>query len=196
MSTTKAAQSEATRAKLLSAARELFGARGYADVGTEEIVRAAGVTRGALYHQFADKRDLFAAVFEQLEQEIIVASAGRMADHPDDVLAAFRAACRGWLEACLEPEVERIVLIDAPAVLGWEQWREIGERYGLGAVIASLEAGMGSGQLARQPVRPLAHVIVGSLDELALYVTRAEDRAAALADADVILDRMVDSLAA
>src|SRR4051794_32456370 len=98
--TTKAAQSEATRAKLLAAARALFGERGYAAVGTEEVVRAAGVTRGALYHQFADKRELFEAVFEQLEFEIIEAAAGRMADHPDDPLAAFRAACRAWLEVC------------------------------------------------------------------------------------------------
>ena len=194
--TTKAAQSEATRTKLLAVARELFGARGYADVGTEEIVRQAGVTRGALYHQFADKRQLFEAVFEQLEQEIIVASAGRMADHPDDMVAAFRAACRGWLEVCLEPDIERIVLIDAPAVLGWETWREIGERYGLGAVIASLEAGMASGALARQPVRPLAHIIVGALDEAALYVARADDKPTALAESEAVIDRLIDSLAA
>src|SRR4051794_12123005 len=192
--TTKAAQSEATRAKLLSAARELFGARGYAAVGTEEVVRAAGVTRGALYHQFADKRELFEAVFEQLEYDIIEVAAGRMAEHPDDMVAAFRAACRGWLEVCLRPEVERIVLLDAPAVLGWEAWREIGERYGLGAVIVSLETGMASGAFARQPVRPLAHVIVGALDELALYVVRAEDREAAVAEAETIMDRMISSL--
>src|SRR4051812_6129680 len=194
--TTKAAQSEATRAKLLAAARRLFGERGYAAVGTEEVVREAGVTRGALYHQFADKRELFAAVFEQLEQEIIHVAEGRMAAHPDDLLAAFRAACRGWLEVCLEPEIERIVLLDAPAVLGWETWREIGERYGLGAVIATLEAGMEGGSLTRQPVRPLAHVIVGSLDELALYVTRADDRKAAMAEAVIIVDRLIGSLAA
>src|SRR6476646_3976924 len=121
--TSKAAQSEATRAKLLAAARDLFGTRGFAAVGTEEVVRAAGVTRGALYHQFADKRELFEAVFEQLEQEIILVAEGRMSEHPDDLLAAFRAACRGWLEVCLEPEIERIVLLDAPAVLGWETWR-------------------------------------------------------------------------
>src|SRR4051812_23611102 len=194
--TSKAAQSEATRAKLLSAARELFGARGYAAVGTEEVVREAGVTRGALYHQFADKRELFEAVFEQLEQEIIEVAGARMAEHPDDMLAAFRAACRGWLEACRRPEVERIVLIDAPAVLGWETWREIGERYGLGAVIASLEAGMASGALARQAVRPLAHVIVGALDEVALYVARADDRDTALAEAEAVIDRLIASLAA
>jgi AcrR family transcriptional regulator len=193
---TKAEQSEATRTRLLAAARELFGARGYADVGTEEIVRAAGVTRGALYHQFADKRDLFSAVFEQLEAELIESAAGQMAEHGDDMLAAFKAACRGWLVACATPEAEQIVLRDAPAVLGWETWREIGERYGLGVVMASLEHGMSTGALVRQPIGPLAHVVVGALDEAALYVARAEDGATALAEAEQVIDRLVDSLAA
>jgi AcrR family transcriptional regulator len=192
----KAAQSEATRARLVAAARELFGARGFAAVGTEEVVRAAGVTRGALYHQFADKRDLFCAVFEQVEGELIASAAGRMADHPDDLVAAFKAACRGWLEACAMPEAERIVLLDAPAVLGWETWREIGERHGLGVVMASLEHGMATGALTTQPVPPLAHMLVGALDEAALYVARADDRAQALAEADGIIDRLVDGLAA
>jgi AcrR family transcriptional regulator len=191
---TKAAQSEATRAKLLLAARQLFGARGYAAVGTEEVVRAAGVTRGALYHQFADKRALFSAVFEELEGELIASAAARMAEHPHDMVAAFKAACRGWLEACARPEAEQIVLLDAPAVLGWEAWREIGERYGLGVVMASLEAGMEAGALARQPVRPLAHVLVGALDEAALYVARADDREAALAETDQIIDRLIGAL--
>src|SRR3954453_16583830 len=131
--TTKAAQSEATRARLLAAARALFAERGYAHVGTEEIVRAAGVTRGALYHQFVDKRDLFRALFEQLEAKLIEEAARRMAGH-DDPLDAMKAACRGWLEACARPEAQQIVLIDPPAVLGYDTWREIGERHGLGAV--------------------------------------------------------------
>lgn len=193
--TSKAAQSEATRAKLLAVARELFGERGFADVGTEEIVRAAGVTRGALYHQFADKRDLFRAVFEALEAEIITDTAKHL-EGETDMVRALKAGCRGWLEACLRPEVERIVLTDAPAVLGWEEWREIGERYGLGVVMALLQAGMDQGLLVPQPVRPLGHVVVGALDEVALYVVRADDREGALAEAVAILDRLVDSLAA
>ena len=192
--TTKAAQSEATRTKLLAAARELFGERGYADVGTEEIVRAAGVTRGALYHQFADKRDLFRAVFEELEAQL-VADAARGLDDVNDPLGAMKAGCRGWLEACLRPEAERIVLTDAPAVLGWQEWRAIGERHGMGVVMALLQGGMESGVLVEQPVRPLAHVIIGALDEMALYVTRAADRETALAEAMAIFDRLVDSLA-
>src|SRR5215472_1311022 len=112
-------RSEATRRQLVTAARALFGARGYAGVGTEEIVRAAGVTRGALYHQFRDKADLFAAVAEEVEAEIAerIAAGARAAADP---VEALRAGARLFLDACGEPEVERIILLDAPAVLGWE----------------------------------------------------------------------------
>ena len=193
---TKAAQREATRAKLVGAARELFGERGYAAVGTEEVVRAAGVTRGALYHQFADKQALFRAVFEELEGEIIQASAARMAAHPDDMVAAFKAGCRGWLEFSAVPEAERILLVDAPAVLGWELWREIGEQHGLGVVKASLQHGMATGALRQAPVDALAHTLVGALDEAALYVARADDRETALRETGEVIDRLVDALAA
>jgi AcrR family transcriptional regulator len=189
----KAAQSQATRAGLLAAARSLFAERGYAHVGTEEIVRAAGVTRGALYHQFADKRDLFSAVFEELEAELIGEAAQRMVGH-DDPLDAMKEACRGWLEACARPEAQQIVLLDAPAVLGYETWREIGERHGLGAVMAAVQAAIDAGALEPQPVRALAHVLVGALDEAALYVARSDDPETALAEMDGVLSRMVDSL--
>ena len=191
----KAAQSEATRAKLVRAGRKLFGKRGYAGVGTEEIVRAAGVTRGALYHQFADKRELFAAVFEDTETELI-AEAGRNSAGVDDPVEALRRAFLGWLDACSRPAVQRIVLLDAPAVLGWEEWREIGERLGLGATMAALQAGMDAGAVAVQPVRPLAHVVMGALDEAALYIARADDPGVATAEMAAILDRLVESLRA
>jgi len=191
----KAAQSEATRAKLVRAGRKLFGKRGYADVGTEEIVRAAGVTRGALYHQFADKRELFAAVFEDTETALI-AEAGRNSAGVDDPVEALRRAFLGWFEACLRPAAQRIVLLDAPAVLGWEEWREIGERLGLGATMAALQAAMDAGAIAVQPVRPLAHVVIGALDEAALYVARADDPVVATAEMATILDRLVESLRA
>jgi len=191
----KAAQSEVTRAKLVRAGRRLFGKRGYADVGTEEIVRAAGVTRGALYHQFADKRELFAAVFEDTEAELIAEAAQRVAA-TDDPLEALRGGFQGWLEACSRPAVQRIVLVDAPAVLGWEEWRAIGERHGLGVTMAALQAGVDAGAIAPQPVRPLAHVVVGALDEAALYVARADDPETAQAEMALILDRLIDSLRA
>jgi AcrR family transcriptional regulator len=189
-------RSAATRAKLVAAARDLFAARGYAAVGTEEIVRAAGVTRGALYHQFRDKEQLFEAVFEEVEAattQHIAETA--LTDGAADPLAALRAGARAFLAICAEPAVERIVLLDAPSVLGWERWRAIGLRHGLGLVTGVLQAGMDAGALAQQPVTPLAHVVLGALDEGALYVARAADRDAARADIEAVIDRLIDGLA-
>src|SRR3954451_24313936 len=114
--TKKDAQSEVTRTKLVAAARDLFGARGCPDVGPEEIVRAAGVTRGALYHQFGDKRELFEAVLDDVESGVIGEVAGGVA-RVDASAEALRRGCIGWLEACSRPEIQRIFLLDAPAVL-------------------------------------------------------------------------------
>ena len=186
-------RSEATRRRLVSAARGLFGARGYAEVGTEEIVRAAGVTRGALYHQFRDKADLFAAVAEEIEAEIaegIADTAGAGADP----VGALRIGARLFLDACAEPEVERIILLDAPAVLGSEAWRDLAGRYGLGLVQFGLQAAIDAGAIVPQPVVPLSHVLVGALNECALYVARAEDPAAAREQCVAVLDRILNGL--
>jgi AcrR family transcriptional regulator len=189
-------RSEATRRQLVTAARALFGARGYADVGTEEIVRAAGVTRGALYYQFRDKADLFAAVAEEVEAEIaerIAAGAARAAGDP---VGALRAGAQLFLDACAEPAVERIILLDAPAVLGWEAWRDLAGRYGLGLVQLALQSAMDAGAIVPQPVVPLAHVLIGALDECALYLARAEDPAAAREECIAIFDQILRGITA
>jgi AcrR family transcriptional regulator len=187
-------RSEATRRQLVTAARGLFGARGYADVGTEEIVRAAGVTRGALYHQFRDKADLFAAVAEQVEAEITNRIAAGAAEAAADPMDALRAGARLFLDACAEPEVERIILLDAPSVLGWEAWRDLAGRYGLGLVQLALQSAMDAGAIVAQPVAPLAHVLIGALDECALYIARAGDPAAAREQCAAIFDRILRSI--
>ena len=188
-------RSQATRAALIDAGRRLFGERGYAAVGTEEIVRAAGVTRGALYHHFADKRDLLEAVYREVEEDVTRRIAetivGAAAESP---LAAMRAGAALFVEACTEPEVQRIVLLDSPAVLGWDRWREIAAEYGLGLVQASLAAAMDAGELRRQPVEPLAHVLMGALDEAAMYVARAEDPSAAQAEVNQVLESVLAGL--
>jgi AcrR family transcriptional regulator len=186
-------RSEATRRRLVSAARGLFGARGYAEVGTEEIVRAAGVTRGALYHQFRDKADLFAAVAEEIEAGIAERIAGEAGAGADPV-GALRTGARLFLDACAEPEVERIILLDAPAVLGWEAWRDLAGRYGLGLVQFGLRAAIDADAIVPQPVVPLSHVLVGALNECALYVARAEDPAAAREQCVAILDQILNGL--
>jgi AcrR family transcriptional regulator len=191
---TQVERSEATSAALLRAGRELFGSKGYGGVGTEEIAAHAGVTRGALYHQFADKKDLFRAVLEAMEQEVIGRVAGQAAAGASGAEEVLRRAMGAWLDVCEDPEVNRIMLLEAPSVLGWEEWRAIGERYGLGTTMALLEAAMDEGVIARQPTRPLAHVMIGALDEAALYVARAEDRATARSEMDGVLGRLLTGL--
>jgi AcrR family transcriptional regulator len=192
---TQAERSAATRDALVAAARPRFTERGYAAVGTDEIARAAGVTRGALYHQFAGKEELFVAVFEQVEAELVDRlGAGIAAADLSDPVATLHADIDGWLAACAEPEVHRIVLIEAPAALGWERWRQIGRRYGVGLVEMAVQSLMDAGMVARQPVRPLAHVLVGALEEAALYAARAQDRVAATAEVRHALVQLVDGI--
>lgn len=191
---TQEERSESTRAKLIAAARRLFAKRGYAGVGTEEIVRAAGVTRGALYHHFAGKPDLLEAVYEQVERELTEKIATGVLGGSDP-MQALRAGTEMFLDACLEPEVQRIVLLDAPAVLGWERWREIAADHGLGLVEAALGAAMEAGLIARQPLRPLAHVMMGALDEAAMLVARADDTDAARAEVGATLNSILEGLA-
>ncbi|MGI8460412.1 MAG: TetR/AcrR family transcriptional regulator [Solirubrobacterales bacterium] len=194
---TQTRRAEATRARLIDAARELFAERGYADVGTEEIVRRAEVTRGALYHHFADKKDLLRAVHERLESSLagsigakIAAEAEEGAD-PRELLAL---GARAFLDACERPEIARIVLVEAPAVLGWAEWREIDERYGLGLVIAALELGMQSGQLVRRPVKPLAHLLLGAMGEAGMVIANAADPKAARREIEPALLGLLEGL--
>ena len=190
---TREERSEATRSALLAAARRLFGERGYAAVGTEEIVRAAGVTRGALYHHFAGKAALLEAVYVEIESELTEKIATAALGGSDPV-EALRAGTEMFLDACLEPEVQRIVLLDAPAVLGWERWREIAADHGLGLVEAALGAAMEAGAISPQPLRPLAHVLMGALDEAAMLVARAADREAARAEVGATLEGLIEAL--
>jgi AcrR family transcriptional regulator len=192
---TQAERSAATRAALIGAGRRLFAERGYSAVGTPEVAAAAGVTRGALYHQFEGKADLFLAVYEAVEQELAERVGEQVAaGGATDPLEALTAGAEAFLDACAEPEVQRIVLIEAPAVLGWDTWRDVGLKYGLGLTEAILRAAMEAGRIGEQPVRPLAHVLIGALDEAALYVARADDPAVARDEMRAVLRRLVRGL--
>jgi AcrR family transcriptional regulator len=171
---TKAEQAEATRAKLLRVARDLFAKRGYAAVGTEEIVRRAKVTRGALYHHFRDKKDLFRAVHEQFEREL-VESLGERISGIQDARELLATGVRSFLDACTDPALAQISLIDAPSVLGWAEWREIDARYGMGLVQLGLEAAMQQGVMPKQDPEPLAHLLLAALGEAALLIANADD---------------------
>ena len=188
-------QTEGTRAALLAAARELFSERGYAAVGTEEIVQRARVTRGALYHHFADKKDLFRGVHEQMEGELTAAIAAELAE-AEDPLDALATGVRSFLEACMDPRLARIVLLEAPSVLGWAEWREIDERYGLGLVMAGLQGAMDAGALREQPVKPLAHLMLGAVGEAAMVIANSDDPQGAREEVEPSLLALLDGLRA
>ncbi|CAM3038767.1 TetR/AcrR family transcriptional regulator [Tsukamurella hominis] len=192
---TQAERTAATRTALIAAARGLFAEHGYAGVGTQAIVEAAGVTRGALYHQFGDKRGLFEAVFDAVEEETISGAAQAVLAAGDlDPVDTMLLAVDSFMEAIAAPGITRITMIDAPAVLGWEGWRARGEKYGLAVIEALIAQAVDKGWMAPRPVRPLAHVILGMLDESALYVTRADDRDTALAEVRAVIAQFVRGL--
>ncbi|HEY2204224.1 MAG TPA: TetR/AcrR family transcriptional regulator [Pseudonocardia sp.] len=200
---TRKERSEGTRAELVAAATDLFAEHGFAGVGTEDVVRRAGLTRGALYHHFADKRELFAAVHERQERELIgriqelMAGAGPTgapgAPDPIDVLLA---GMRAFLDACREPGFVRIALLDAPTVLGWARWREVDERYGLGLVTTVLDGAMAAGALRRRDSRPLGHLLLAALGEAAQVIAHADDPDRARADMEAALLALLDGLRA
>jgi AcrR family transcriptional regulator len=190
---TKAEQGDATRRALLDAARSQFAERGYAAVATEEIVRAAGVTRGALYHHFRDKQDLFRSVYEEIEQEVVQRIAA-VALTESDPWSQQIAAMRAFLDICQEPYVQRISLVDAPSVLGWEAWREVEARYGLAMVEAGLRLVMEQGLIEPQPVEPLAHLVLGALMEAGLVIARADDPVAAREEVGASFERLLEGL--
>jgi len=190
------ARSDATRARLIEVGVELFSARGFAGVGTEEIVERAQVTRGALYHHFGDKRDLFRAVHETLEGRLVAQIAAALESDPrEDPLEALEVAAGAVLEMALDSKIARVTLIDAPSVLGWEEWREIDTRYGLGLTESVLGAAMEGGRIAKQPVTPLAHLLVAALGEAAIMVATATDPAKAREEIEPALNRLLYGLA-
>jgi AcrR family transcriptional regulator len=191
---TKAAQREATTAALIGAARTLFGERGYAGVGTEEIVQRAGVTRGALYHHFrGGKEELFQAVLVQISAELVQKLA-RVATQTDDPWQALVAGIDAFLDACATPEVQRIMLVDGPSVLGWDVWREIDSGYGLGVLETALQRAIDAGEMTPAPANAVAHVLLGAINEAAMVVARADDQAAARAEMGKTIERLLDGL--
>jgi AcrR family transcriptional regulator len=189
----QAERSESTKARMLVVARDLFVRRGYAAVPAEDLVREAGLTRGALYHHFGGKEGLFAALYEQVQREV-TDRIDAAADGAADAWSALRIGCHTFLESCLDPVVQQVVLLDAPVVLGWEAWREVDARYGLGSLKEGLHHARESGAIAGQPLDAVAHLLLGAMNEAALWIARAKDPDAALVEAKAGLDRLLGGL--
>ena len=184
-------QADATRATLIAAARRLFARRGYPAVSVDEIVRAARVTKGALYHHFKDKQELFRGVVEQIQEAIrerLIAAAALRGDG----LSQLRAACHAYLDACTEDEVGRIVVLDSPAVLGWEAWCKVNREYGLGFFVERLGALGGTDPETEAG----AQMLLGALNVAGRVIAQADDRSAARSQVGATIDRLIAGVAA
>jgi AcrR family transcriptional regulator len=191
---TQAERSEATRAALLDAGRQLFSTKGYSHSGREEIVSVAGVTRGALQHHFGDKQALFLAVYEAVEQEVVAGIATAAMAVGDDPVEQLRAGCHAYLDAVLDPAVQRICAIDGPAVLPADVRQEITDRYALGLVREAVNAAVSSGSIDRTPVEPLTRMLLAGVMAAAQYVATSADPAVARMEAGQTVDLLLDHL--
>ena len=188
-----------TRRALIDAARRLFTQQGYGATGTEEIVTAARVTRGALYHHFRDKTDLFRAVMEQVAREVAedLVSAGLVAaeDAPADAWAEVRMGLSAFLDLCVvTDDFQRIVLVEAPAVLGREAWDDLVASHGSNLLAQWLSRAIAEGAIADVPVQPLTRLLIAMIAESSLYIAQADDRAAARQAVGATLDRLLNGL--
>jgi AcrR family transcriptional regulator len=184
---------EQTRRALIDAARALFAENGYAATPLNMITDRARVTKGALYHHFRDKRDLFTVVFTELESELLARINAAASAEPDSWRRVVGAA-EAWLDGSLDPEIQQVLLLDGPAVLSWETWREIDTRLSLGPMQAALRNAMRAGTLREQPVEPLAHLLIGALNEASLAITHSADRRTARREVGAVLVGMLDGL--
>ena len=188
----RAAQGAATREALLAAARSCFGETGFAETSLDEVVRKAKVTKGALYHHFGGKEDLFAAVYEQVLREVSDSVVSRFLE--PDAWSALLAGCELWVEAHLDPTVQRIVLRDARAALGWDVVRDVENRYGVVPLRGVLRRAVRQGAIGDFPLRPLALMVMGSLNEACLYVAEADDPDRARAEVRLLVERGLSGL--
>lgn len=192
-SRTKASQREATTRQLIDVAREHFTRDGYANAATEEIVVQAGVTRGALYHHFGSKEGLFLAVLREVQQEI-GAQVEAATENIDDAWELLKVGSRAFLQASLAPQVRRILLIDAPAVVGWEAWRQAdaeGAFPSLREVLIQLQS---QGALQGLSVDALAYLLSGAMNEAALWIAQSDQPDAALDSTIIALNALIDGL--
>jgi len=195
MPRTQPERSAATQLALQTAARRLWGARGYDAVGTPEIAEAAGVTRGAMYHQYADKRALFRAVVELVEGDVMRRLVETVeAAAPPEPADALHAAADAWLEIATDPEVRQLVLLDAPRVLGWTEFHDISLGSSLSLTEQLLTEVITAGQLKPQPTRPLATIILGALDEAAMSIANAEQPDSERAALRAVIHDVIDGL--
>jgi AcrR family transcriptional regulator len=187
------ARGEATRAQLITIATRLFAEHGYEGTSIEAVLREAGVSRGSLYHHFAGKEALYEAVVEDVETKVGMQTLAAAGDATGPV-DALRKGFIEWIRLASDPVVQRILLIDAPSVLGWQEWRAMEERHALGLIRSVLQEIADQGDLRPELVGTLAHVLLASVNEVALLVARADDQGAAMKDGADAIDELLRRL--
>jgi AcrR family transcriptional regulator len=189
----RAAQGRATREQLIEVATRLFADNGYEDTSVEDVLAAAGVSRGALYHHFAGKDALFEAVVESVEASVMTALMAAGAEAPD-ALSRVKTVVLAWIAMAGDPVIQRVILLDGPSVLGLERWYDPDKQQAFAAMSALLETVADDGHLTRELVGPFAHMILGAMDEMAIVVARASDSAAAIDEARPAIEEMLNRL--
>jgi AcrR family transcriptional regulator len=189
----RAAQGRATRGQLIEVATRLFAEHGYEGTSIEAVLSAAGVSRGALYHHFAGKEALFEAVVSAVSERVTVELTEVVRDCADPV-DAMRTAALAWISLAADPVIQRVVLVDAPSVLGWDRWRAMDDGRTLGAMRAMLQAVSDSGRLPPELVDPFSHMILAALDEIVLVIARSTDSTAAVAEGRMAVKALLDRL--
>ena len=189
----RAAQGRATRGQLIEVATRLFAEHGYEGTSIEAVLSAAGVSRGALYHHFAGKEALFEAVVSAEYAQVMVELTEVISGCADPV-DALRTAALAWISLAADPVIQRVVLVDAPSVLGWDRWRAMDDGRTLGALRALLQAVSDTGRLPAELVAPFSHMILAALDEIVMVVARAPDSTAAVAEGRMAVEALVDRL--
>jgi AcrR family transcriptional regulator len=190
---TKGEQRAATTRRLIEVAREFFAKNGYAQTATEEIVRTAGVTRGALYHHFGSKEGLFVAVLDDVQRAVAV-MVDEAASREGDPWQQLRAGCHAFLSAALDPAIQQIALVDAPAVLGWDAWRATDAAHSMRLLREGLEELAAAGEIGDASPEAATFLLSGAMNEAALWVARADSPEEALVAALAALDRLLYGL--
>ena len=189
----QAERSETTTEQLIAAARRLFATKGFPATSIQEIVEEAGVTRGALYHHFASKEDLFEAVFDR-EQRALDERVRAAAMTKKGAWAQLKVGCEEFLDATLDPATQRILMIDGPAVIGPVRARESDESYSIELLNTVVEKAMREGTLRKRPIMPVVQLLFGALCQAALVIARAEDQAATTRAMRQEIRRLLDAI--
>lgn len=187
------AQGEATQRTLRRQARRMFAQKGYAEVATDELVRRARVTKGALYHHFANKLELYRAVVEDMERDLAGEIQAAAAKHRDPG-GRLRAMCRAYLDACSDPSVARVLVLEAPVVLSWRGWCNLAQKYEVAAFKACLREVVAPGSERDEASDTMAQVVLGALHTSARVVATAPDPKAARTQVDATIERLLEGL--